>query len=454
MTAIIVLTPDEQQLVLAGLFDEPGYRPFPSGQRAKWIEEQERLAEELGDDDVYFEARWTVFKRAGQLQRTVPARHWTRHALDLGVLVARFADGLDIVGFARVEGGTRPPIDGARQIAIGPWQVLDSPLPLPLIESRLPARTRGTLDSIIQSVTRPLPIALARAFDAVLAELVPQIGSIRQQLTRPTPRARSVREALERREANATALSILTRQWRGLTPLPDSDPPPAAGRMDEVLSQPDEDDFITDDVAVFPEWERAGRPTAGWWEFRYRSRRMWIKNINFKHAETKTGADLVYVRTEPDAVVLVQYKRLRRDDRNESYFRDDKRLSKQLKRLLKYKSDETAPSTLVDHRVGPGFSFVKFVDDQHQQGLADDELTRGIYMPADYATAMLAGKTAPPGRLARYYVFRERGIEPSVFVALVRDGWIGSRGDATKALRAALKAPSSPYVTLAVDQPG
>jgi hypothetical protein len=369
------------------------------------------------------------------------------------VLVAREADGLDVVGFARIEGGTRPPIDGARQITIGPWQVLDSPLPLPLIESRLPLRARRNLTAITQSVTRPLPDALARSFDAALAELFPQLGAIRQELTRPSPRTRSVRDTLEQRDANATALSILTRQWRGLSPLSESNPPNAAYQMDAIVNERDEDDYITDDAAVFPEWERTGRPTAGWWEFRHGERRMWIKNINFKHAETKTGADLVYVRTDPDAVVLVQYKRLRRNDKDESYFKDDKRLASQLQRLLKHRSDESAPARLMDHRIGPVFSFVKFVDDQQQRGLADDELTRGIYMPADYATTMLTRKKAPPGRVLRHYVFRERGIEPSVFVALVRDGWLGSRGNATTTLRGVLKAPGAPYVTLAIDQP-
>jgi hypothetical protein len=39
-----------------------------------------------------------------------------------------------------------------------------------------------------------------------------------------------------------------------------------------------------------------------------RERDLRAKNINFKGEETATGADLVYVRSDPESVVLVQYK--------------------------------------------------------------------------------------------------------------------------------------------------
>jgi hypothetical protein len=179
---------------------------------------------------------------------------------------------------------------------------------------------------------------------------------------------------------------------------------------------------------------------------------MWIKNVNVSRAETETGADLVYVRSDPEAVVLVQYKRLSRDARGELYMPHDRRLASQIERMLAYRNDNDPPTVLLDYRIGPGFAFVKFIDNQAQRGLRDDELTRGWYLPAEYVRDMLSGEPQGPHGGHIYYITRERSINPFIFTGLVHDCWIGSRGEVSSILREILRAPSAP-LTLAVDQP-
>jgi hypothetical protein len=160
---------------------------------------------------------------------------------------------------------------------------------------------------------------------------------------------------------------------------------------------------------------------------------------------------LVYVRTQPDAVVLVQYKRLSYAASGEPYFRDDRRLTNQLQRMLAYRSDPDEAASLLDHRLASEFAFVKFLDDQTTAGLADNEVTSGSYLPATYVVDMLdRGPQGPRGGRV-YYVRRERGIDSAVFVSLVREGWLGSRGDVTSLLRQTLRVPEY-GITLAVDE--
>lgn len=132
----------------------------------------------------------------------------------------------------------------------------------------------------------------------------------------------------------------------------------------------------------------------------------------------------------------------------DSYLPWDRRLPAQLKRMLRFKSDAGPPPSLADHRIGEGFAFVKFIDDQEQRGLSPGELTRGAYLPAPYVQQMLRGKRK--GHRS-HDVRGEREITAGTFASLVRDGWIGSRGSVTKVLASLVKAPE--HLTLAIDTP-
>jgi hypothetical protein len=95
---------------------------------------------------------------------------------------------------------------------------------------------------------------------------------------------------------------------------------------------------------------------------------------------------------------------------------------------------------------------VKFVDDQDPGGLEDDELTKGRYLTARYVDQLLTTKHEGRKGGDSHYIARGRSIDSSTFVHLVRDGWIGSRGSVTAALKGLLSSPSA-ELTLAVDQP-
>lgn len=180
------------------------------------------------------------------------------------------------------------------------------------------------------------------------------------------------------------------------------------------------------------------RSTRGWVEFRSKGRRLLVKNIDRSNDETITGADLVYVRRDPDALVLVQYKML--DELNPGnyvYRRDPDRLHSQIERMLQYESLATTGSTepgMGSYRIGPGFSFVKFIQDPGSKILDLDELTPGVYLPAAVAKMMLDLPDAGPRGGKIYHVRKRRYIDTETFARLVQDSWVGSTGRATEIL--------------------
>ncbi len=227
--------------------------------------------------------------------------------------------------------------------------------------------------------------------------------------------------------------------------------------VDSVVAN--EDDYITDDAAVFPSWQRSDRPNRGWWVFRSRSRRLLVKNINVSTAEGRTGADLVYVRRNPDAVVLVQYKLLEKSKKPARllYRPNDGRLDSQVSRLLDLEKPQegAAERSVDDYRIGPGFTFVKFVAPYPPNRSEDDGLSDGFYFPAAILKKMLEKPDTGPSGGTVFYPDARRYIDPTTFVKLVQDNWIGTTAKATDVVFTALglRMPEerTPF-TIAVDE--
>jgi hypothetical protein len=248
---------------------------------------------------------------------------------------------------------------------------------------------------------------------------------------------------------------LFSRSWRNLTPVISPEPSTFAISI-ELATRGSEDDYITDDTTGFLDWDRSLQSRQGWWEFRKGDRRLHLKNINVSTAESRTGADLVYVSRDPDTVVLVQYKLLERLADGEPIFRHEGRLAGQIARMLSFSPDQ--PDRSMDEaeaRLGVDFAFVKFILPAAAPYLVQD-LPEGRYLPADAVRRMLANPDRGPGDGRVHFVYRRRYIDGESFSQLVRDRWVGSTGEATNLLLNIFGVqPSEQRVplTIAVEEP-
>lgn len=315
MVGFLTLSPEETEIVLGGGIEEPRYRPFPGSRK-------DRDEDNYSDDEDEVQADQTTDIASARLERTVAAKHWRRSSSGVLLMVARDllvstqeskkdSETLMVVAVSYVRCGPRTSNRGTRRMFVGPWKTV-APFPvLELLNSMKETQHRNTLKMVTGHI-RELPKSADGKVAERLREVLPDYPQIRAELMEgvDTRRSRSERE-LQRRDAVATALNIFRQKWRSVEPVPPSEPSAFAEEIDETVRGV-ENDFIDDDAAVFPGWERFARSQRGWWEFRSRNRQLRIKNINKHPAETRTGADLIYVRRAPDAVVLVQYKMLER----------------------------------------------------------------------------------------------------------------------------------------------
>ena len=413
MVAVAVLSPEETGIALYGALPEPGYRPFPGSARERALE-QERENEEIEfslngiyDDD---EARTDISPTsvAGfETSRTIPrigsAQAWKRTAQETALLVVRQGNDYLIVALGTIEGSSRAAFDGVRNLEIRVRYVLGNPVSLASIRDALSPRELSLLDETIAGQFRPLSPALGQKVMSVLRQnemLEDALAAVQVQTNAEAvarARARQPRPAELVNEAMSSALHFFGAAWHNLRPIANPAPSDFAYDVDALVAA-NENDVITDETSVFPGWDRQLYSSGGWWEFRNKGRRLLIKNINVSTQESRTGADLVYVRRNPDAFVLVQYKLLEQLSDGRPIFRPDGRLDSQIEKMLVLENLPTGalPDNLENYRVGPGFSFVKFVLPSAVRPERPGELTPGYYFPSEFARRILSKPDVGP----------------------------------------------------------
>lgn len=358
------------------------------------------------------------------------------------------AQSLGIIAVARVMGRMRN-ADGSRPIEISDWTALPQSIALHEVTKKMnPVRAR-LLWSSFDGVTRPLSPRLDRELREVLVALIPDYDRIVQSKRRDSQQSNLIdaEDALldaERRDRFGTSLRMFgIVDWNRVEPSPSvAGPPVQAERFEFDLT---EQDMLTDDSSTVPGWQPAGRASGGWFEFQDEGRRLLVKNINFQHAETESGGDLIYVRDHPSTILFVQYKRLKLR-KGLMFYDSADRLYRQLGKLISLQAEEKLVvegrriAAADSYRLSPISGFVKFVETRPLKP-DHNELLQGYYLPAPYCHDLLRTQ-AKEGKLraAATQFEPDRYIDSQTFIRLVSGGWIGSRSKASQKLARKLGA--------------
>jgi hypothetical protein len=348
---------------------------------------------------------------------------------------------------------------GVRRLEIRDWHLLPAPVLVEDIVGELPPNEARWWRENLHTPCTPIPPSTNDATLRALRSQVPDFDKIATAVLRPPASAGGVDVATrpslqEARDASMTAMRVFSPDWRDLQPTSLTDQPLPPEVQLSVAAV--ENDLIQDDIVPFEGW-RQHRSQGGWVEFQSEGRRLVVKNINFKPAETVTGADLIYWRSDPDAFVIVQYKVLDKDRGGLIHrINGQDRLPGQLQAMLACtQSDGTVPSTTVDFRLASTSAFVKFAYPMTKLH-ADDQLIDGHYLPADFVQLMCArpDKGRDGAKILRFPT--ARSIDPETFSRLVRDCWIGTSGKASTALHKlllGLREHPPAHLVIAYDEP-
>lgn len=193
-----------------------------------------------------------------------------------------------------------------------------------------------------------------------------------------------------------------------------------------------EDQMIAHDAQVFGDWKQVSRYLVGSASFERNGDHLTIMNVNRHPVEETLGVDLLYYHGRYASYVMVQYKRMERENRELIYRPTDRSYARELKRMQDFErrltwSRRRSDSGLSGYRLHNGFFFFKLCPADGFDPLSS-EMVRGLYIPLDYWEMLVEAPDTlgPRGGRCITYGNVGRHFNNSLFIELVQEGWIGS----------------------------
>ena len=309
------------------------------------------------------------------------------------------------------------------------------PISLSAIESRLPRRLRRhftpnlSLDGWLPDQTwlSVLDIVSSDTENgAVVRDLQSQLAGVRRSIP-----SRQLQVLTEERDALGLALQVFEPRLRSALPSVHSITTPDTPFLLAMQSSRWPEDLgIDHDSNRFDGWIPSGTPWLGATTFRSGGRTLTVTNVNRTPIEHVLGVDLLYFHKDYRSFVLVQYKRMNRDERNELYYRPSGSYSHELQRMKDWDlrtRNTPDPSDLLSYRLANDAFFFKVYS--NPTGAPPQEgLLPGMYFPLSYWTPLVASPDTrgPRGGVRITYENSGRHLTNTQFAYLVGGGWVGS----------------------------
>lgn len=350
-------------------------------------------------------------------------------------------DGVDIepggvpsvIAIARLRGSGRPSTTDDRVFVADP-QVLDPPLPIHDLVSQMPPIHRPAVRQAAEATGTEVDDPLGAEVLSQLVWLRPELADVIERLIR------FAREAIEGEEAPVIAMERdavkLALALAGFN-LDDADRlnvDAVGGYLARLEYQPREESLSGYDATRFPGWEPLPGTRTDWTEFTDGRHYVRVWNVNNTKLEHTLGVDLIYRQLNNDTFVLVQYKKMTRRGPGDWGYHPDDQLEAELERMRMVDGQAEQPAgNPRSWRLFPKGCFIKLVRPPDYVDRNSDRLLGGIYLPVPYFDAVRAHGSAVGARGGEWLGYKtvDRYLTTELFVDLVRQGWIGTRGVTT-----------------------
>lgn len=191
-----------------------------------------------------------------------------------------------------------------------------------------------------------------------------------------------------------------------------------------------EDSMIFRDMQVFGDWRGLIDAPIGMAIFENNSKLVTIVNANRTPLEETLGVDLIYYHDQFHSYVMVQYKKMERTSQDWVY-RPDDQLYEEIERMRAFQvinQDSSEELAIPDYRLHPGLFYLKLCPERIFDAYSSD-LIKGMYLPVDYFDLL---EKSPEMRGKRNglrvsWNNTTRFLNNTLFINLVKDGWIGAR---------------------------
>ncbi|PAD92928.1 hypothetical protein [Shouchella clausii] len=194
-----------------------------------------------------------------------------------------------------------------------------------------------------------------------------------------------------------------------------------------------EDEMINHDFSIFGDWNKCKSEIVGMAYFEKGNENLFIWNINRKPLESVLGVDLLYYVEEYNSFVMVQYKRMSRENDKWVYRANDKAYQKELVNMKAFEDasprEETNDGDPNQFRLNSCPFYFKLCKSTLERSKVPDVIP-GLYIPLKYWEDIISHPTfvkGVRGGIAVGYHNAGRWLTKVDFTNLVQKGWIGSK---------------------------
>jgi len=277
-----------------------------------------------------------------------------------------------------------------------------------------------------------------------------------RELPEPDTDLLGYRTMIEQKDAVNLAMRMAGFDHKLLSraPLPSDHPMPFLDVLDSLAQREDElnecadsiplreDKMVEHDahVTFFDDLKWSYRERGGRSFFTKGREKLYIMDVNRIPIEESLGVDLLYKSERFNSFILVQYKRLKNEAGHWRYRPSgDDNFQEELERMTRcqslLKSQDDAPQALQNFRLYPDPFHFKFCWSEVDEP-ASTEMIPGMYVPLTYLIQFQDSDIAL-GPQKGVYIGEDnigRNYSNTLFIDLVRNGWVGSCGVASDVL--------------------
>lgn len=190
-----------------------------------------------------------------------------------------------------------------------------------------------------------------------------------------------------------------------------------------------EDPMIIHDSQVFGDWSKENQFVQGAVEFMKENQKITLMNINRQPLEKTLGVDLLIYHHTYKSYIMIQYKRMVKENDLYIYRPNDSTYDSEIKRMIDFTQELSyhANDSIENYRLNNELFYFKLCP-ARIENLNSNKMVSGMYLPLKLWNITLADKSTDGPKGGKQLSFKNTGryFYNSQFINLAQNGWIGT----------------------------
>jgi hypothetical protein len=191
-----------------------------------------------------------------------------------------------------------------------------------------------------------------------------------------------------------------------------------------------EDPMINHDSQVFGDWSIEKQFVQGAVEFMKENQKITLMNVNRQPLEKTLGVDLLIYHHTFKSYIMIQYKRMVKENDQYIYRPNDSTYDSEIKRMIDFTQELSSQvnDSIENYRLNNELFYFKLCP-ARIENLNSKKMVSGMYIPLKLWTITLADKSTDGPKGGKQLSFKNTGryFYNSQFINLAQNGWIGTR---------------------------